>query len=382
MAKKNYSIPKLYPANRDMDKVWFVSFRFFNPETGKYKQFQYRGTLQDAPTRAERIQEGKSMVQAYTDLLAEGWNPFIKEDDKINKQAGLAKDEIFELVELRKPIIRKTTHTAYKYVARAFCNWLRQECKYDILLTAITRKHAQAYADHNIQKGLSPHAYNNHISVLSSFFNDFVEREILTINPFSKIKRLKERDRENVAFTDTERTIIREHLQQQNKRLYYAVQFVYYCMLRRTDLIHLRVGDIDFANKTIRTRGATAKNSRSQSVTIPKSFEKILLEMGLDKADNAHYVFGKNLETGSEQLKKPDIFTDLHNEEIAKLNIRKECTFYCWKHTGAMNLYMATKDPYIVMNQCRHSEITTTMTYLRSLGLVVNELVREANFEF
>jgi integrase len=104
--------------------------------------------------------------------------------------------------------------------------------------------------------------------------------------------------------------------------------------------------------------------------------------MGLDKAHKAHYVFGKNLETREAPLKKPDIFTDLHHEETAKLNIRKECTFYCWKHTGAMNLYMATKDPYIVMNQCRHSEITTTMIYLRSLGLVVNELIREADFEF
>jgi integrase len=274
MAKKNYSTPKLYPSNRDMDKIWFVSFRFFNPDTGKYKQFQYRGNLQNILSRAERIQEGKSMAQAYADLLAEGWNPFVKETDTVNKEAGLTKDKIGAFVERKKTAIRKTTYTAYRYVTRAFCEWLRKECRYDILLASVTRKHAQAYADYNIRRGLSAHACGNHISILSSVFNDFVDREIIPVNPFSKIKRPKTRDRENIAFTDTERNLIREHLRENNKRLYYAVQFVYYCMLRRTDLMHLRVGDIDFINKTIRTRGATSKNSRSQSVTIPKSFEK------------------------------------------------------------------------------------------------------------
>ena len=35
------------------------------------------------------------------------------------------------------------------------------------------------------------------------------------------------------------------------------------------------------------------------------------------------------------------------------------------------------KNAYIVMRQCRHSDIKMTMIYLRSLGCGVNEQVRE-----
>jgi len=379
--KKRKGEPKLYPFDRDMGKVWFVAFRFTNPETGQPKQFQFRGSLNEIYPKADRIKEGNAMIKAYSELLNEGWNPFNKEYETPTNHT-LLKNYLPYIVELKRPLMRKSSHVAYRSVTNLFEKWIRKNCMYDIQLNSVTKHHAQKYNDHNISRGLSAHACNNHLSVMSSIFNELVDREEISINPFSKVKRQKEVSRENVAFTNDERNTIREHLKKNNVRLYYAVQFVYYCMLRRTDLMNLRVGDIDFINKTIRTRGITAKNGRSQSVTIPKSFEVILLEMGLDKADKNLYVFGKKLETCEIQLKKPDIFTDLHGLEIKKLNIRKECTFYCWKHTGAMNLYLATKDVYIVMNQCRHSDISTTMIYLRSLGLVVNEMVRSADFNF
>ena len=56
--------------------------------------------------------------------------------------------------------------------------------------------------------------------------------------------------------------------------------------------------------------------------------------------------------------------------------------FYAWKHSGVCALYNATKDPYIVMSQARHSDIKTTMIYLRSLGLTVNERIRQAEYGF
>ena len=45
--------------------------------------------------------------------------------------------------------------------------------------------------------------------------------------------------------------------------------------------------------------------------------------------------------------------------------------------TGVVDLYNHTKDAYIVMRQCRHSDIKMTMIYLRSLGCGVNEQVRD-----
>jgi len=36
--KKNYSTPKVYTANGDLKKRWYVYFSFRNPKTGKLKR--------------------------------------------------------------------------------------------------------------------------------------------------------------------------------------------------------------------------------------------------------------------------------------------------------------------------------------------------------
>ena len=42
--------------------------------------------------------------------------------------------------------------------------------------------------------------------------------------------------------------------------------------------------------------GKKAKSWRSESVTIPKSFEPILIEMGIDELPKDYYIFFKNFE--------------------------------------------------------------------------------------
>lgn len=76
-------------------------------------------------------------------------------------------------------------------------------------------------------------------------------------------------------------------------------------------------------------------------------------------------------------MKRIDDLSDKQRVVNKENNIRSECTFYSWKHTGVVDLYNHTKDAYIVMRQCRHSDIKMTMIYLRSLGCGVNEQVRD-----
>ena len=43
-------------------------------------------------------------------------------------------------------------------------------------------------------------------------------------------------------------------------------------------------------------------------------------------------------------------------------------TIYSFRHTAAINLYRNTKDIGLLQRIMDHTEITTTMTYLRGLG--------------
>ena len=88
------------------------------------------------------------------------------------------------------------------------------------------------------------------------------------------------------------------------------------------------------------------------------------------------------MEPGLTKLARADYITFKHRKLMNVIGIGLEKNLYSWKATGAADLYNATKDPYLVMSQCRHSDIKITMLYLRSLGLQTNDKVRLANFNF
>jgi integrase len=127
-------------------------------------------------------------------------------------------------------------------------------------------------------------------------------------------------------------------------------------------------------NKTIRIASSTAKNRLQDSVTITEGLEKILLEMGLDMAPGHYYVFGKRMMTCEQQCTRPSDISDRHRalKLAAGLPDDPDKTFYSWKHTGVVDYYQQIKDPYAIMRQCRHSDIKTTMIYMKSLGLNPN----------
>jgi integrase len=382
--EKIYTQPKLYPTSRSLKKTWLVEFRYLNPTTGKLQTKQFRDNLNELKTVKERLARGKVLCQSYADLLADGWNPFSNEIDNTEEKMPLSlAEQLEQLLLLKKSVWTARTLRSYTDHCKQFTKWLTKK-KYDKLLPKFfTQDRAQAYMDYCITAlRYSGKSYNTRLGALRSFFNSLVKRKIVERNPFTEIDRLPEVQNEHASFSGSERQTIREHLRQHNPRIYYAVQFVYYCFLRRTELAQLKVGDIDLERKTIRIAGKKAKSRRSESVTIPKSFEPILIEMGINKLPKDHYIFGRNFETAAEVIPKPDYFSDAHKRELDKLDLKTECTFYSWKHTGATALYQATKDIYVVMKQCRHTDISITMIYLRSLGLIVDEVVRNADFEF
>lgn len=385
MTNKRYTEPKVYPKSRDPQKAWFVAFRFFNPATGKMQEFQYRDNINSFDNITERLRRAKIVAKSLSELLKDGWNPFEKiieaeEEKPIIKPLLESIDDL--LVVVRAGLTKKSWIT-YRDMRNQFAKWLISK-RYDkIMPDMFSEQKARAYLDYClVEKKYSGKSHNAHLGFLKSIFTKLLDRSIVKVNPFAKFKELPEKMNENVAFTTKEREKMRTHLRLNNIRLYYAVQFIYYCFFRRTELIELRVGDINLRNNSIRIPGRNAKNGRSESVTIPKSFEPVLYEMGVDRLPQHWYVFGQNFESCEERMAKTDYFTDAHRAELKKVGIRNDCTFYSWKHTGAMQLYLATKDPYVVMRQCRHRDISITMIYLRSLGLLVDEAVRNADFEF
>jgi integrase len=211
---------------------------------------------------------------------------------------------------------------------------------------------------------------------MRTFFTALVDRELIEKNPFSIIKPVREETGKNTTYSRSEEKRAIASMIKDDVNFYYATRFVKYAFLRRTELSLLQLKHIQWKNKTIIIPSANAKNRTQDSVTIPKTLEKIILKMNILKLDPETFIFAKKFKPGKTKLNRVDDFSDMQREINRELKIKKECTFYSWKHTGAVELYNLTKDPYIVMRQCRHHSIAITMNYLRSLGCGVSEAVR------
>ncbi len=384
MKKLEFTTVEIYPKNRNMKVKWFVAFRCTDKTTGHTQQFQYRDKINSHKTKQERMIAARALSSALSDLIKSGWNPF-EAEVQTGEQLEIKPlvQALREVLEIKRATFTPKSYISYNDILKQFTGWLKKKHLDIVYPDHFTNQHIRNFLDYCLTEwGNSGKTHNVKLNCLRALFNALKDRGGVKVNPCDGIKKLPEKSCEKVAFMDTEREAAKKHLFTNHRRLYYACQFVYYCMIRRTELMLLRVGDIDFESKTIRISGKTAKNGRSESVTIPRSFEPILYEMGLNTAPKDYYIFGKDFDTCPTRLVKADYLSDAHRAAMKEIDMRKESTFYSWKHTGAMQLYKATKDPYIVMRQCRHTDISITMIYLRSLGLVVNETVRNADFSF
>ena len=141
----------------------------------------------------------------------------------------------------------------------------------------------------------------------------------------------------------------------------------------------IKIGNIDWQNMSIVVPSSASKNRKQESVVIPDSFLPILEEMKLQLLPADWYLFGRKLEPGPVQYINYNHISTRHNAYVEEFGISKEKGLYSWKHSGVCALYPIIKgDLYSMMRQLRHSELTTTQIYLKSLGLADNTAIRKA----
>ena len=75
--KKNYSSPKLYTANGDLKKRWYVYFSYRNPKTGRLKRITpFYGDANKYKTKEDRLFVLSVYRKKILELLKKGYNPF------------------------------------------------------------------------------------------------------------------------------------------------------------------------------------------------------------------------------------------------------------------------------------------------------------------
>lgn len=367
--KLNFSIPKLCDCNNDLSKQWYVHFEFKNPETGKDER-KRKYISNRIKTKTARRDKAHEYIKELTFKLKSGWRPC--DDDKFKK---MSITEAVDFIYKTKIIaLRRTSNSTYKNRIGVFKQFLDQKGMGNIYVDEFNHKNAMQFVDWlRIDRKIKNRTVNNYINNLVTVFNGFVDREMIILNPFKKISRLQEEEKNITAFNDSEMKIMRTILPQYNMNLWIIAQLIYYCFIRPAEICRLKIGDFNLDRKEISIRSESSKNKRFQIVAIPDQLIDILHDYPGLRLSHDYYLFSNNLVPGPRQI-RPRSIQNRWQKFMWKYGIKK--TIYNLKHTGVGKALEAGIDIRDLQIQLRHSSLEMTQAYLEKFRARASEKLK------
>ncbi|RMZ51951.1 hypothetical protein EB822_00470 [Flavobacteriaceae bacterium PRS1] len=84
--KRSFSNPKIYSANGDLKKRWYVYFSFREPDNGKLKRLTpFYGNANKYKTKEERLEVLVVYRKTLLKLLKQGYNPYADNSELYHK---------------------------------------------------------------------------------------------------------------------------------------------------------------------------------------------------------------------------------------------------------------------------------------------------------
>lgn len=275
---------------------------------------------------------------------------------------------------------KKSTNLRYSSFVTRFELYLKLKGQEDIELSAFRKRDAHHYLDYVLcEKKVSPVTRNNYLQAMKTLFYVLTEREYMEENPFAKIKKLKAPKKRRKMFNKLERSIVSNYLRKYDDGLFLAVTLCYYCALRRSELIELRIRDIDLVKGIITLDGQDTKNKDLARITMPKYLLNYLKEIRITKYPADYFVFGSNLQPSLTQC-GVNAFTRKHRHVMHTLKEYKVLddiegkTFYSWKDTAAADMITEGFNIITIMKHFRHRDVGTTQRYLESFTDYINDV--------
>ncbi|MFJ1328173.1 tyrosine-type recombinase/integrase [Capnocytophaga canimorsus] len=330
-----YSIPKIYDANGDLSKRWYVYFSFRNPKTGKMERQTpvYLGVnkLKKLSDRREAI---KVLRDALEKALANGTiNPY---EDTYSEIKIINIAQAVELaLKNAQATMRESSFKDYKSRINKFEKWLDNNGFSGRSVQAITKKTVLNFLNDVLEK-TSAKNRNNTRSNLSIFFKYLEDNEYIAENFVSKIPVLNAKPERNKTYTQTQESQIFNYLEKNDKLLLLMIKFVSYNFLRPIEVCRLQIKNIDFEGKKL---VVDAKNKLQKTKIIP---EILFQEIQYLKGSNSEfYLFapeGVN-HWNTTETNKRDYWSKRFKKVKDVFGLGKDYGLYSFRHTFITKLY-------------------------------------------
>jgi len=432
--KKQFSAPKIYNANGNLNKRWYVYYSFRNPDNGKLeRQKNVYGITNTFSTFEERMYVLSTYARNLLKLLEQGYSPYkdnkvlyqnLKQGEEnsgptknttakeqlqtsnapiasnqarieITENPAISKEKLDnngcnantivtvemalqQALSIKKNVVNERTHADYTYKAKHLLKWLKDNEPTVVAIEQLTKQHLNIYLN-DILGRTSARNRNNYRIDLSSLFQTLKDNDLVADNYLKKIPPLRSVPVRNRGFSIKEQEKIFSYLQERDPLLLLYIKFISYAFLRPIEACRIKVEDVDIDNKRIRFK---AKNKPYKTKILPQLLIDALPDLtGLPKNNLLFSPKGIGLPWESKLSNRRDYFSKRFKEVIkSHFGFNENYGLYSFRHTYITKLYNELIKEYApfsakskLMLITGHTTMTALEKYLRTIDAEMPE---------
>jgi len=427
--KKQFSAPKIYNANGDLNKRWYVYYSFRNPDSGKLeRQKNVYGITNTFSTFEERMYVLATYARNLLNLLEQGYSPYkdntalyrnlkqekespVPSNNKVvteqmltsnsSNTTGSALEEttgnpnvyeekspthnsngdvatmtiataLQQALSIKKHVVNERTHADYTYKAKHLLKWLEENEPTVVAAEQLNKQHLNKYLN-DILGRTSARNRNNYRIDLSSLFQTLKDNDLIADNYLKKIPSLRSVPVRNRGFSLKEQERIFSYLEERDPLLLLYIKFISYAFLRPIEACRIKVGDVDVTNKRIRFK---AKNKPYKTKILPQLLIDALPDLSELPQENVLFApEGLGLNWESKLSNRRDYFSKRFKKVVKDhFGFNENYGLYSFRHTYITKLYnelIKEQAPFAAKSKLMlitgHTTMTALEKYLRTI---------------
>lgn len=371
------------PAELKENKDWRIVFYVKNPYTGKLEPRRPR--VRKIKSITERRKLAKRMIVDINTRLSNGWNPIFEE--KKSKGFSLYKDACaIYLKHLEKEVkedqLSKDTFRTYKSRIDCIQKYLDKQNQSEIMCYQVNADFSEEFLDYvRYELNNSARTRDNYLTFMFTLFEWMKRKKYLVNNPCEGISKIHKKKNDKIVISKHDRELIFNYYKNTNVNFFVFCMCCYYCLVRRTELSKIKVGDVNLKNGTLWISSIDSKNNKSAHVTIPPSLA-LLLANHLQFSKNEDYLFSDNNYAPGPVQFKPNKATSNWSRMRKKIGISPKIKWYYLKDSGIVDLIEAGVPLNSVRDQARHHSISQTNDYIPKNMKNADSYIKDSGVKF
>lgn len=373
--KYPYKLARLVHHKYNLKKRWYVDYWVWDINKDELTRVRQFDPMNRKKTLNERLEIGGELVSLINNQLMSGrvlGQKKILVDSAHHEIRNLTINKAIEYFINQKRLdkLRENSLSRFETLINLWNYYFEHAGVSPVSMKDLSAEIAsEFFAYLQTVRQVSNKTFNNYRGDLITFFNWCAKKARLkNVNPFQNLVTLRVVTRKHASYSGKQIEMIKNKCAELGElELLIYIQFLFYTLIRPTELLQLQVKHIELSDNRIFVPGTISKNRYDEFIPIAEPLRQLIEVEKIHLMPSDYFVIGGPVHKSNKTL-----WTH-HSRILKSLKLNgQNHTVYSYKHSGAISLYKATKDIVLVQRMCRHRSLQETQTYLRDLGLMMD----------